>query len=429
MAAGNPRVMTVVLGGGRGSRLYPLTAVRAKPAVPLAGRYRLIDIPISNAINAGLRQIFVLTQFNSASLNQHINRTYRFDPFSEGFVEVLAAEQTEQSGDWYQGTADAVRKHLHRLVRERVSHVLVLSGDHLYRMDYAALIAHHEAMGADVTLANIPVPRSQCGAFGILAADEQGWITGFREKPSDDEDISHLAVPGPLRRRLGMPEGAEYLASMGVYVFRARVLREMLEQDPGMDFGHHLIPNAIGKRRLAAYLFDGYWEDIGTVGAFYRANLALCSDDPPFRLYVPNAPIYTRPRFLPPSIHRDTRIERSIVAEGCVLLGATIRGSVVGLRTWAQEGCEIVDSIVMGADYYESEKTRAERRARGEAVLGIGAGVSIRRAIVDKGARIGDGAVLHGSPDRPDEEGDGWAVRDGIVIVKKNAVIPPGTRV
>lgn len=196
-----------------------------------------------------------------------------------------------------------------------------------------------------------------------------------------------------------------------------------------MDFGHHLIPNAIGKRRLAAYLFDGYWEDIGTVGAFYRANLALCSDDPPFRLYVPNAPIYTRPRFLPPSIHRDTRIERSIVAEGCVLLGATIRGSVVGLRTWAQEGCEIVDSIVMGADYYESEKTRAERRARGEAVLGIGAGVSIRRAIVDKGARIGDGAVLHGSPDRPDEEGDGWAVRDGIVIVKKNAVIPPGTRV
>lgn len=419
--------MTVVLGGGRGSRLYPLTEVRAKPAVPLAGKYRLIDIPISNAIHSGLRQIFVLTQFNSASLNQHISRTYRFDPFSDGFVEVLAAEQTEASGDWYQGTADAVRKHLHRLVRERVSHVLILSGDHLYRMDYRELVEHHERMGADVTLANIPVPRSQCGGFGILAADEQGWITDFREKPPDDEDISHLRVPVGLRWNLGMPEGAEYLASMGVYLFKARVLREMLEQDPGTDFGHHLIPRAIGKRRLAAWLFRGYWEDIGTVDAFYRANIALCGDDPPFRLYVPDAPIFTRPRFLPPTVHRDTRIEHSIVAEGCVLLGATIEGSVIGLRTWAQPGCEIVDSIVMGADYYESEKTREERRSRGEPVLGIGERVSIRRAIIDKGARIGEGAILHGRPDRPDADGPGWAVRDGIVIVKKNAVIPPGT--
>lgn len=429
MATGSGKVMTVVLGGGRGSRLYPLTAVRAKPAVPLAAKYRLIDIPISNAINSGLREIFVLTQFNSASLNTHLSRTYRFDPFTNGFVEVLAAEQTDDSGDWYQGTADAVRKHTHRLIRENVEHVLILSGDHLYRMDYAELIEHHEATGADVTLAAIPVTRQECGGFGILAANQDGWIQRFKEKPSDDENIDDLRVPEPLRAFWGMGEGREYLASMGVYVFRASVLREMLEQEDGVDFGHHLLPKAVQTHRLGVFPFKGYWEDIGTIEAFYRANLQLCEDVPTFRFYVPEAPIFTRPRFLPPTIHRQTHIERSIVAEGCVLLGTRIIHSVIGLRSWCLPGSEVVDSVIMGNDFYETDDVRERIRARGEIPVGIGEGVSIRRAIIDKNARIGEGAVLHGDPDRPDEDGDGWVVRDGIIIVMKNTIIPPGARI
>lgn len=421
------RTLTVVLGGGRGTRLTPLTAVRAKPAVPLAGKYRLIDIPISNAINSGLREIFVLTQFNSASLNAHVTQTYVFDAFSHGTVEILAAEQTDTSLAWYQGTADAVRQHLHRFLRDGVEHVLILSGDHLYRMDYRELIDRHEAAGADITVSAIAVRRDQCRDFGIIGVNEQGMIEDFIEKPHDAHDLSALAVPDPLRARWGMNE-APHLASMGVYVFRAEVLRETLADVGLVDFGHDILPRAVAAGRpVAAHRFTGYWEDIGTVKSFYEANLMLCDDEPPFRFYDPKAPLYTRPRFLPPTVLRDVHVDHGFIAEGCVLLGAEIVRSVIGLRTRMEPGARIVESVIMGSDYYESSEQRRAQRADGRVPIGIGAGASIRRAIVDKNARIGEGAVIHGHPDRPDVDRPDWVVRDGIVIVRKSATIPPGT--
>ncbi|HHO52181.1 MAG TPA: glucose-1-phosphate adenylyltransferase [Deltaproteobacteria bacterium] len=419
------RTITVVLGGGRGSRLYPLTAERAKPAVPLAAKYRLIDIPLSNAINSGLRQIFVLTQFNSASLNAHIARTYRFDMFTSGFVEVLAAEQTDRKGDdWFQGTADAVRKHLHRFVREGVEHVVILSGDHLYRMRYDHLVSHHEEQGADITVAAIPVYRRECSGLGVIAPDAQGMVQRFQEKPADDEDLSALEVPGSLRRRWGTDR--EHLASMGVYVFRAGVLRELLEDDATMDFGRHILPGALRTHRVSAFLFEDYWEDIGTIQSFFDANLMLTEDDPPFRFYVPEAPIYTRARFLPPTIYRHAFIERSLVAEGCLLHGARVVHSTVGQRAWLLPGSRVEDSILMGADFYEVDETRQRVIEQGRIPVGIGEGASVKRAIIDKNARIGAGAVIHGDPGRGDEEHDAWCLRDGIIIVKKNATIEPG---
>ncbi len=420
------RTMTVVLGGGRGTRLYPLTAERAKPAVPLAAKYRLIDIPLSNAINSGLRQIFVLTQFNSASLNAHIARTYRFDMFTDGFVEVLAAEQTDRKGDdWFQGTADAVRKHLHRFVREGVENVVILSGDHLYRMRYDHLVAHHEAQGADITVAAIPVHRSECTGLGVLAPDAQGFVRRFWEKPSADDDLSSLEIPAALRGQWNTD--CEHLASMGVYVFRAEVLEALLADEQMLDFGSQILPAALHTHRVSSFLFEDYWEDIGTIQAFFDANLMLTEDEPPFRFYVPEAPIYTRARFLPPSIYRHAFIERSLVAEGCLLHGARVVHSTIGQRAWLLPGCRVEDSILMGADFYEVEETRERVIAQGRIPLGIGEGASIKRAIIDKNARIGAGSVIHGDPARADEEHDAWCSRDGILIVKKNATIEPGT--
>ncbi|MEQ1565243.1 MAG: glucose-1-phosphate adenylyltransferase [Myxococcota bacterium] len=417
--------MTVVLGGGRGSRLYPLTKLRAKPAVPLGGKYRLIDIPLSNAINSGLREIFVLTQFQSASLNAHIARTYRFDMFSNGFVEVLAAEQRDDpGGDWFQGTADAVRKHVHRFAREGVEHVLILSGDHLYRMDYTELIARHEDSGADITVSCIPVHRHECAGFGVLSVDGDGFLAAFKEKPADDEDLSAMRIPLELRQQ--WETDREHLASMGVYVFRLDRLLQELDRPNNLDFGKDILPNAIRHHRVAAYLFRDYWEDIGTIKAFYDANLMMCEDYPPFRFYVPEAPIYTRARFLPPTIFRDARIERSMVAEGSLLHGARVVHSVIGQRAWLLQGSRVEDSIVMGADFYEVEGTRERVIGAGRIPVGIGEGASIKRAIIDKNARIGAGAVIHGGVDRPDEDHEEWCVRDGIVIVHKGAVIPPG---
>lgn len=420
------KVMTVVLGGGRGSRLHPLTKHRAKPAVPLGGKYRLIDIPLSNAINSGLREIFVLTQFQSASLNAHIARTYRFDMFTNGSVEVLAAEQRDDpGGDWFQGTADAVRKHIHRLTREGVEHVLILSGDHLYRMDYDEMIRHHEAVGAAITVSCIPVHRHECGGFGILAADEEGWIHTFREKPEDDEDLGPLRTPAELKQRWGTDR--DHVASMGVYVFRLDALLEELAIESNIDFGKDILPNAIRTRKVASYLFRDYWEDIGTIKAFFEANLMMCEDDPPFRFYVPEAPIYTRARFLPPTMFRDARIERSLVAEGSLLHGARVIHSVIGQRVWLLPGSRVEDSIIMGADFYEVDERRAAVIAAGRIPVGVGEGASIKRAIIDKNARIGAGAVIHGSDDRKDEDHEQWSVRDGILIVHKDAVIPPGS--
>ncbi|MCB9688958.1 MAG: glucose-1-phosphate adenylyltransferase [Alphaproteobacteria bacterium] len=426
MATVNGKVVTVVLGGGRGSRLYPLTKYRAKPAVPLGGKYRLIDIPLSSAINSGLREIFVLTQFQSASLNAHIARTYRFDMFTNGFVEVLAAEQRDSpGGDWFQGTADAVRKHMSRFDRPGVEHVLILSGDHLYRMQYDKMIAHHEAMGADITVSTIPVNRHECEGFGVLATDDTGRIQSFREKPGADEDLSSIALTPAFKKQWKTDK--DYLASMGVYVFRFEVLKALLEKEDHLDFGKDILPRALADHNVHAYLFQDYWEDIGTIKAFYDANLMLCEEEPPFRFYVPEAPIFTRARFLPPTVFRDARIERSLVAEGCLLQGARVVHSIVGQRACLLPGSRVEDSILMGADFYELGDRRTDVVKSGKIPVGIGEGASIRRAIVDKNARIGAGAVLHGHPDRPDEDHEQWCVRDGIVLVHKNAVIEPGS--
>ena len=415
--------MTVVLGGGRGTRLYPLTALRAKPAVPLGGKYRLIDIPISNAINSGLREIFVLTQFNSASLNAHIARTYRFDMFTNGFVEVLAAEQTDGDGEWFQGTADAVRQHLHRFTRDGVENVLILSGDHLYRMAYDELLAHHDRVGADITVATYPVDRRQCEGFGVLATDANQRITAFREKPPASEDISAYRIPDAVKAARGIDK--DYMASMGVYVFRIEALKHYLRDARLIDFGKDILPLAIHHHHVSSHIFGGYWEDIGTIKSFFDANLLMTEEHSPFKFYVPEAPIFTRPRFLPPSVLREGHVERSLIAEGCLVLGARLVGSTLGLRSYLEPGCRVEESIIMGADFYEVGAKREQVIADGGIPVGIGPGASIRRAIIDKNARIGAGAVIHGG-DRPDEDHGSWVVRDGIVIVAKGATVPPG---
>jgi glucose-1-phosphate adenylyltransferase len=419
------RTITVVLGGGQGSRLYPLTVQRAKPAVPLAGKYRLIDIPISNAINSGLRQIFVLTQFNSASLNAHISKTYRFDAFSSGFVEVLAAEQTEASLDWYQGTADAVRKHLHRFARPDVDHVIILSGDHLYRMDYRLLLERHVASGAGATVCTMPVTRAECTGLGVLACDDEGRIRRFKEKPRPDEDISDLEVPGELARANALGDRT-FLASMGIYVFRRDVLTEVLAGD-SVDFGKHVLPAAIHDYRVMSYLFQDYWEDIGTISAFFETNLALCTPDPRFVFYKQGAPIYTRARFLPSSKVFESDLKNALISDGCIINGATVDRAVIGLRSRVQRGARLKDVVMMGADFYEDDAQRDAVSAAGGVPVGVGPGAVVERAIIDKNARIGAGAVLRGWAGRPDEDHGRWVVRDGILIVTKGAVIEPGT--
>jgi glucose-1-phosphate adenylyltransferase len=420
------RTITVILGGGRGSRLYPLTRLRAKPAVPLGAKYRLIDIPISNAINSGLREIYVLTQFNSQSLNGHISKTYRFDPFTSGHVEVLAAEQRDESADWYQGTADAIRQMLHHMDKDGAEDMLILSGDHLYRMDYRPMIARHREMEADITISVIPVSREGAEGFGILQANANGIVQKFKEKPKKDEDISELMAPPGLRRAWKLEE-KPYLASMGVYIFRMEALRELLAKVENVDFGKDVLPGALNTHRVVSYLFDDYWEDIGTIKAFYEANLLMCEEDPPFKFYDEQAPIFTRPRFLPPTLVWDTHIERSVIAEGCVLKGANIVHSMIGLRSYVMHGTEIRDSIVMGADHYQFEDKRVRLLAEGKVPIGIGKNCSIRRAIIDKNAAIGDNVTIHGDLSRPEGDFGHFTVRDGIVSVAKNAVIPSGT--
>lgn len=420
------RTVTVILGGGRGTRLYPLTRLRAKPAVPLGAKYRLIDIPISNAINSGLREIYVLTQFNSQSLNAHIARSYRFDQFSTGFVEVLAAEQRDESADWYQGTADAIRQMLHHMDGDDVEDMVILSGDHLYRMDYGPMLARHREMEADITLSVFPVTRQGAEGLGIVQANANGIVQRFKEKPKADEDIADLAAPPGLRRAWKLGDRA-FLASMGVYVFRMAALRELLAQRKNVDFGKDMIPGALNTHRVVSYLFDGYWEDIGTIKAFYDANLAMCEEDPPFKFYDAKAPIFTRSRLLPPTLVWDTHIERTVIAEGCVIKGATLVHSIIGLRSYIMNGTEIRDSIVMGADHYDFEEKRNRLLAEGKVPLGIGKNCSIRRAIIDKNTSIGDNVVIHGDVSRPEGDFGLFTVRDGIIAVSKNAVIPSGT--
>jgi len=414
--------LTLILGGGRGTRLFPLTHMRSKPAVPLGGKYRLIDIPISNCLHAGLKRIFVLTQFNSASLNRHIAQTYRLDMFSNGFVEVLAAEQTPESSAWFQGTADAVRQAARHFVGYDADHFLILAGDHLYRMDFCELIESHIEDGADITIAAQPVSTADATQMGILLFDTMGRISGFEEKPNEQRlgEIGHSTPGGSTVR--GTSAGRPFVASMGIYVFSREVLLEILGQ-PGIDFGKEIIPTSLGQYRVSPFIFRGYWADVGTIESFYDANIQLTRRDAPFNFFDPQRPIYTHPRFLPATRAYDCRIQSSIVAEGSYLDNCEISDSVVGIRTHVSPGAKISRSVLLGADYYDDQMVAQET------TLGIGRDVVLDRVIVDKNARIGDGVRLTNARGAADLDGDGFYIRNGIIIVPKGTVIPSGVNV
>lgn len=425
-------VVAVILGGGAGSRLFPLTTERSKPAVPLGGKYRLIDVPISNCINSGITQIFVLTQYNSASLNRHISRTYRFSSFSTGFVEVLAAEQTKENPDWFQGTADAVRQMLPHLRDWRVDTLLILSGDHLYRMNYEKFLGRHTDTNADVTISVIPCRPDEAEGFGLLKTDDAGEIVEFKEKPKGDA-LEAMRVD---TTRFGLTEAEAgtrpYLASMGIYVFNYNRLVEMLKNDTSsVDFGGEIIPAAIENYNVQAHLFKGYWEDIGTIRAFYEANLDLASPLPKFNFFDTESPIYTRSRYLPPSKVHDCDIDNSMVSEGCILNGMYARNSIIGLRSRVDKGVRIEDSILMGADFFQSIEEIRNDVEQSRPHIGIGENSNIRRAIIDKNVRIGKNVKLlnlNGIENHDGENGC-YYIREGIIIVPKNATIQDGTEI
>lgn len=412
-------VLTLILGGGRGTRLFPLTHMRSKPAVPLGGKYRLIDIPISNCLHAGLKRIFVLTQFNSASLNRHIAQTYRLDVFSEGFVEVLAAEQTPESSDWFQGTADAVRQASRHFIGHDAEHYLILAGDHLYRMDFCELLDSHIENRSDITIAAQPVSTIDATQMGILRFDHEGHIVAFEEKPNEQR-LAEIGSSTPRGATMGgtTPE-KPFVASMGIYVFTREVLLEILEQ-PGIDFGKEIIPKALGDHRVHPYIFRGYWADVGTIDAFYDANIQLTRRGAAFNFFHPRWPIYTHPRFLPGTRAYNCQIDSSIVAEGCYLNDCRITESVVGIRTRVSPGARITRSVLLGADYYEEDDPA------GQPPLGIGRDVVLDRVIVDKNARIADGVRLVNDTGVEHADGDGYYIRNGIIIVPKGAQVRAG---
>jgi glucose-1-phosphate adenylyltransferase len=425
------KVLAIILGGGAGTRLYPLTKLRAKPAVPVAGKYRLIDIPVSNCINSEIFKIYVLTQFNSASLNRHIARTYNFTGFNEGFVEVLAAQQTPENPNWFQGTADAVRQYIWLLQEWDAEELLILSGDHLYRMDYRQFVQRHRDTGADITLSVIPMDDRRASDFGLMKIDQSGRVIDFSEKPKGD-DLYQMRVDTSL---LGLtPEQAQqqpYIASMGIYIFKKDVLIKLLKESlEKTDFGKEIIPDAAKDHNVQAYLFDGYWEDIGTIESFYDANLALTQQPlPPFSFYDEKSPIYTRARYLPPSKLLDCKISQSMIGEGCILKNCRIDHSVLGVRSRIESGSVIEDTLIMGADYYQAFAERHTNCENGEIPLGIGANTTIRRAIIDKNASIGcDVQIINkDNVQEAERESQGFFIRSGIVVVLKNAVIADGT--
>jgi glucose-1-phosphate adenylyltransferase len=430
MAGPKHNLLAIILGGGAGKRLFPLTQQRSKPAVPLGGKYRLVDIPISNCINSDVTKIVVLTQYNSASLNRHISQTYRFSLFSNGFVEILAAEQTAESPEWFQGTADAVRQVMPHIGGWGIDTLLILSGDHLYHMDYRDFLQRHYETDADVTVSVIPCTAAAAGEFGLLKTDQDGRIVEFKEKPKG-EALETMRVD---RSGFGLsPEDAAarpFLASMGIYVFKYERMQKLLAEDSSwIDFGREVIPAAIREGKVEAFMFDGYWEDIGTIDAFYKANLDLTNKIPKFNLFDAAAPIYTRARFLPPSKIEESEIRESIVSDGCIITGANVRNSVIGLRSRIAKGVQIEASIVMGADYYQTIDEMLKDLAAGIPRVGIGDQSIIRRAIIDKNARIGAGVRLvneAGVLEANAEDGS-YYIREGIIIVPKNALIPNGT--
>ena len=417
-------LLAIILGGGAGTRLFPLTKHRSKPAVPLGGKYRLIDVPVSNCINAGINRIFVLTQFNSASLNRHIARTYQFDRFRKGFVTVLAAEQTPASKDWYQGTADAVRQSMAHVKGFRHEHVLILSGDQLYTMDYERLFAHHKEMEADLTVATVPVHANDAPAFGILKTDEQGCITEFFEKPPLEE---LGGKESPVSEAM-QAQGRVYLASMGIYVFKAEVMREMFDQFSGShDFGKEIIPTAIRERRVASYPFTGYWSDIGTIRSFYDANLMLARRGPEFDLYNPRMPLYTNARMLPPAKIESSFIQDSIIAESSIIINAQISNSVIGLRSYIGHNTTIKNTIFMGAEYFPWHELELRDPIEGPERPGVEAESYIEGAIIDRNVSIGKRCIIKNRDHVEEGEGENFYIRDGIVVIPKNATIPDDT--
>jgi glucose-1-phosphate adenylyltransferase len=420
--------VALILGGGRGTRLAPLTSIRSKPAVPLGGMYRLIDIPISNCLNSDINRIFVLTQFMSVSLHNHINNAYQFDNFSGGFVELLAAQETPSAGsDWYQGTADAVRKNLIYFNQSDIDYVVILSGDQLYRMDYSKLIETHIAKGADVTIACLPVSRQDARGFGVMQLDDHGQVTGFVEKPQTDEEIDAVRTDPEWIRTQGIdPQGRDCLASMGIYVFGRKLLNELLEGSTSTDFGKEVFPEAIKNKKVYTYLFDDYWEDIGTIRSFYESNLNLASEKPAFSLVEGNSPIYTHARFLPPTKMGNASVKSSLVSAGCEIGdGVEIENSVIGIRTKIAPGVKIKDSIIMGAAYYNSERPA---EVETDLPLGIGEGSVIEGAIIDLDCRIGKNVRVINGKQRTDTSLDHstCVIRDGIPIVIKKAILPDG---
>ena len=424
------KLLAVILGGGAGSRLFPLTQQRSKPAVPLGGKYRLVDVPISNCINSDVIRIFVLTQYNSASLNRHIAQTYRFSPFADAFVEILAAEQTPESPQWFQGTADAVRQVLPHIRDWRIDTLLILSGDHLYRMDYRKFLARHYETNADITISVIPIPPDSASEFGLLKTDEAGRIVEFSEKPKGDALEAMRVDTAALGLSADEAAARPYLASMGIYVFKYDRLEQLLREDTThMDFGREVIPQAIGRYNVQGFLFDGYWEDIGTIAAFYKANLDMTAAIPPFNLFDAEAPLLSRARYLPPSKFDNCEIRDSIISDGCIINGAKISRSVIGLRSRIGQGAQIEGSYVMGADYYQTLEEMRDELASTYPRIGIGEGTMINRAIIDKNARIGNGVRLVNESNIVDADGDdkSYYIRDGIIIVPKNCVIRDGT--
>jgi glucose-1-phosphate adenylyltransferase len=417
------RTLSIIMGGGAGTRLFPLTKYRSKPAVPVGGKYRLVDIPISNCLNSGLRSIYILTQFNSMSLHRHIQASYKFDNFSRSFVDILAAQQTPAGSEWYQGTADAVRQNLRYFLEQAYDYFLILSGDQLYRMDFRTLLHQHIRSGAEITLATTPMQRAAASDFGIMLSGPDRRITKFVEKPKDAAVLDELKMDRELLASIGSSADEElFQASMGIYIFNREVLVDCLMSDLD-DFGKHVIPKAIGERQVHAFIFKGYWEDIGTIRAFYEANLDLTDLVPQYSFFEAQAPIYTHPRFLPGSKINGATLRQAIISDGCIISDAHIERSVVGVRSIIRSGATIRNSVIMGGDHFE---TAAPSMAPNVPPIGIGRNCVIDRAIIDKNARIGDGVVITPEGKEPNLDAENYCIRDGIVVVPKDAVIPIG---
>lgn len=420
-------VVSVILGGGAGSRLYPLTASRSKPAVPIAGKYRLVDIPISNCINSSINRMFVLTQFNSASLNKHIKNTYHFSAFSTGFVDILAAEQTPDNPGWFQGTADAVRQSLRHIGNMDFEYVLILSGDQLYQMDFTQMLAEHKAKNADITIATIPVAEREATEFGILKTNENNLITSFVEKPSKEILSDWKSDTGTFMQK----QGRNYLASMGIYIFNRKVLFDLLQNvhPKATDFGKEIIPDSISNYTVASYQYEGYWTDIGNIYSFYEANLALTHEVPAFNLFDNTKTVYSRPRMLPPAKISGTTLEKTVIAEGCIIHASRIESSVVGIRSRIGYGSTIANSYIMGNDYYETIDEMEENIRNGIPKIGIGEGCYIKNAIIDKNCRIGNDVRINGADHNEIIDHELYTIKDGIVVVKKGAIIPDGYKI